>query len=94
MVKINFSKMPCYVDIRKQAKIELDIKFQFANTLYTQGSGIAMGALAMKIYNSEGEVEYNEQECKIILDFATNINPLIYDSIKDAIESQNEDNKE
>ena len=94
MVKINFSKMPCYVDIRKQAKIELDIKFQFANTLYTQGSGIAMGALAMKIYNSDGEVEYNEQECKIILDFATNINPLIYDSIKDAIESQNEDNKE
>ena len=94
MVKINFSKMPCYVDIRKQAKIELDIKFQFANTLYTQGSGIAMGALAMKIYNSEGEAEYNEQECKIILDFATNINPLIYDSIKDVIESKNEDNKE
>jgi hypothetical protein len=96
MVKINFSKIPCYVDIRKQAKIELDIKFQFANTLYTQGSGIAMGALAMKIYNSDGEVGYNEQECKIILDFATNINPLIYDSIKDVIEQQqkDEDNKE
>lgn len=96
MAKIDFSKMPCWVDIRKQGKIELDIKFQFANTLYTQGSGIAMGALAMKIYNSEGEVEYNEKECKIILDFATNINPLIYDSIKDTIEQQqkNEDNKE
>lgn len=50
----------------------------------------------MKIYNSDGEVEYNEQECKLILDFATNINPLIYDSIKDAIEQQqkDEDDKE
>jgi hypothetical protein len=55
MAKVDFSKLPCWVDIRKQGKMELDIKFQFANTLYTQGSGIAMGALAMKIYNSEGE---------------------------------------
>lgn len=94
-VTLNFAKLPCYVDIRKQGKMNLDIKFQFANALYTQGNGIAMGALAMKIYNSEGEVEYNEQECKIILDFATNINPLIYDSIKDVIEQQNnESNKE
>lgn len=92
---IDFSKLPCYVDIRKQGKIELDVKFQFSNTLYTKGSGIAMGALAMKIYNSEGAVEYNEQECNIILDFASNINPLIYDSIKDAIaEQNNEDSKE
>lgn len=93
-VTLNFTELPCYVDIRKQGKMNLDIKFQFANALYTQGNGIAMGALAMKIYNSDGDCEYNEQECKIILDFATHISPLIYDSIKDVIESQNEDNKE
>lgn len=85
MVKIDFSKLPCYVDIRKAGKMEMDVKFNFANTLYIQGHGIAMGALAMKIYNSTGGEEYNDQECKIILDFAQVISPMLYDSLKDII---------
>lgn len=86
MTKIDFSKFPCYVDIRKKGKIEMNLKFDFANAMYMRGQGIAMGALAMKIYNAEGEEEYNEQECKIILDFAYMVNPIVADSIKDYLE--------
>ena len=89
MVKLNFEKMPCYVDIRRQAKMELDIKFDFSNAMYKKGAGIAVGALALKIYNSCGDEEYNEQECRMILDFASSMNPFIRDSIKEAIEKQN-----
>lgn len=93
MVKLNFEKMPCYVDIRKQAKMELDIKFEFANTMYKSGAGVAIGALALKIYNSNDATEYNEQECNIILEFASSMNPFIYDSIKEAIGEQTDESK-
>lgn len=92
MKKINFEKLPCWVDIRKQGKIELDVKYDFANSMYMRGQGIEMGALAMKIYNSNGEQEYNDRECAIILDFANHINPMLGDSLNDIINSRNEDN--
>ncbi len=88
MVKIDFSKLPCYVDIRKMGKMEMDVKFEFSNAMYMRGQGVAMGALAMKIYNAQGEEEYNEQECKIILDFANIINPMLADSLKDIIKDK------
>lgn len=85
MTKINFSKLPCYVDIRKAGKMEMDVKYNFSNALYIQGHGVAMGALAMKIYNSTGKEEYNDEECKIILTFAQSISPMLFDSLRDII---------
>ena len=85
MVKIDFEKFPCYVDIRKEKKVEMNVKFDFANQMYIHGRGVDMGALAIKIYNSHGETEYNEQECKLIINFANNFPPVFADSIKDAI---------
>ncbi len=91
MAKIDFSKLPCWVDIRREAKILLDVKFNFANTLYMQGQGVAMGALAMKIYNAQGEEEYNAEECAIIIDFAKRINPMLADSLADIINNEEKD---
>lgn len=88
MAKLNFEKMPCYVDIRRQGKIDLDIKFEFSNAMYKSGAGIEVGALALKIYNSNGELEYSDKECAIILQFASSMNPFIHDSIKDIIEGK------
>lgn len=88
MKVINFSKLPCYVDIRKMGKVEVDVKFEFSNAMYMQGQGVAMGALAMKIYNAEGEEQYNDKECDIILSFAERVNPMLYDSLKDIIMQQ------
>ena len=88
MAKLNFKKFPCYTDIRKENKREYDLQYDLANQMYLNGSGVAMGALAMKIYNADGEQDYNEQECRIIIDFAKTLNPIIHDSIKDEIEAQ------
>lgn len=85
MKKIDFSKLPCYTDIRKQETKEVDIKFDFSNAIYMRGQGIDMGALAMKIYNAQGEEEYDEKECNIILAFAKTLSPILFDSLKDLI---------
>lgn len=89
-MKINFSKLPCFTDIRKQQKVNVDIKYNFSNALYMQGGGVEVGALAMKIYNSEGEEEYNAQECAIILQFAKKTNTMIADSIEDLMRNNYE----
>lgn len=86
-MKINFEKMPCYVDIRKAAKMELNVKFELANQLYINGRGVACGALALKIYNSNGEEEYSKEECNIIKEFSQNFSPIFYDSVEELIDS-------
>jgi len=88
-MKIDFSKLPCFTNISKQEKVNVDIKYQFSNAMYMQGGGVEIGSLAMKIYNSEGEEEYNDQECKIILEFAKKINTMIADSLEDLMNQNN-----
>ena len=85
MTKIDFTKLPCYTGIDKQYKAEQNLKNDFANMMYMQGSGVAMGALAIKIYNSQGPEEYNEQECQLMLQIASMCNPVIFDSLQDII---------
>lgn len=87
-VKIDFSALPCYVDIRKAAKMPLNVRYDFANTMYMQGSGVAMGSLAMKIYEGKGTQEFDNNECQIILDFASRINPMLRDSLQATIDEQ------
>lgn len=92
-MNINFSKFPCYTSIAKTSTVEVNIKEILANAMYMRGSGIVTGALAMKIYNSDGELDYNNQECEIIKQFSQVINPVLKDSILDFLLKQSE-NKE
>lgn len=87
-MKIDFEKLPCYTSVRKDEKVEVNVKFELANLLYTTGSGISYGALAIKIYNSKGEEEYNEDECKILLEISNRLTPIFADSLKDIVEEK------
>lgn len=71
-MKINFEKFPCFIDIKKEQKKEENVKWDFSNAMYIKGGGVAMGALAIKIYNSEGEQEYSDQECELMMQFIHN----------------------
>lgn len=88
-MKIDFTKFPCYVDIRKAAKKEMDVRYELSNAMYTYGNGIVMGALAMKIYNAGGEADYSEQEIEAIRSFAKGLSPLFSDSFNDYLTDKN-----
>ena len=70
MVAINFEAIEVYTDIAKTEKIVTNEKKGFANAMYLQGRGIAFHALALKIYNSQGEMEYSDEEYELILKIA------------------------
>lgn len=89
MKKINFEKLELFTDIAKTNKVEKNVKNEIANYIYTNGSGIEMHALALKIYNSEGETEYNEKECELIRAASHSLAPFFIDAIENALKNEN-----
>lgn len=69
MVKINFEDIGIYTDIERKTMVRLDMKKKIANDLYNHGQGIAFHALALKIYNSQGEIELSEEEYNLLMDY-------------------------
>lgn len=86
MKKIDFSKVQIFTGVSHKASVVQDIREPFADAMYQRCIGLPAHALAMKIYNSKGEEEYNEQECEIIRQCAENFwSPSIIDAVLNLI---------
>lgn len=66
-MKVNFTSFPCYVGIKKDYMIQLDIAEPLADVIYNNVSGISAHVLSEKIYKSKGEVDIDENEVKILM---------------------------
>lgn len=79
---INFSRLEVFTDIAKTRCSVIDVRNQIADAIYQTGRGIASHALALKIYNSQDEVEYTEEEFTLIKDFVAQFgSPALIDAI-------------
>ena len=87
MVKINFEDIGIYTDIERKTMVRLDMKKKIANDLYNHGQGIAFHALALKIYNSQGEIELSEEEYNLLMDYVRQMGST--PAAIDALESYN-----
>lgn len=76
MKTINFEKFEIYTAINHKEVIVQDCREGFANIIYLNGSGVACHALAMKIYKSEGETEFSDEEIALMKQFAENFGNL------------------
>lgn len=70
MAKLNFEKFTVPTGISGKNKRTGDARESFADLIYTNINGIRAHALAMKIYRSEGETEYSDDEVRLIKDVA------------------------
>lgn len=94
MVKINFEKIPIWVDLAHTTQVVKNIKKDVADTMYQHGQGIVFHALALKIYNSQGDEEYTEEEYNLIMAFAEQMaTPAVYDALKSFEPQEKENNK-
>ena len=83
-VKINFKKITVYKDIAKTKVEVIDMQDEVANTLYEKGVGIGFHALALKIYNAQGEIELDDKEYALLMAYA---NKMCTPSVIDALQS-------
>lgn len=80
-MKLNFERIEVFDDVAHTQCRIVNIKKDLADLLYKFGNGIAAHALALKIYNSQGEQEYNDEECAMIGNAAQLCTPAFIDAI-------------
>lgn len=80
-VKINFKKITVYKDIAKTKVEVIDMQDEVANALYEKGVGIGFHALALKVYNAQGEIELDDKEYGMLMAYANQMStPAIIDA--------------
>ena len=90
MKKINFKEFQIQENLFSDTKTSVDLREGFSNVVYKNSQGIKGLDLALKIYKSNGEIEFNDDELQII----KNISEICVAPITKAIQDIfNEDKK-
>ena len=90
MKKINFKEFQIQENLFSDIKTLVDLREGFSNVVYKNSQGIKGLDLALKIYKSDGEIEFNDDELQII----KNISEICVAPITKAIQDIfNEDKK-
>ena len=90
MKKINFKEFQIQENLFSNTKTSVDLREGFSNVVYKNSQGIKGLDLALKIYKSDGEIEFNDDELQII----KNISEICVAPITKAIQDIfNEDKK-
>lgn len=84
--RINFKEMTVYTGISRKETVRGDARESFADVLYTCCNGIRAKNLALRIFNSEGEIELAEEDVQLVK-MAANAycKPVFIDAINDQL---------
>lgn len=86
--KINLNRVEIYTDVAHKECMVVDIREQLANCIYQAGRGLPAHALALKIYNADGDIECDERDFAIIQEVAQErCSPNVIDALKHVIET-------
>lgn len=89
MARVNFKKFPLFMDIAHKQLLVKDVKDEMCGLIYAHGVGIAYRDLAQKIYNAEEDVVLDEEESKLLLEFARSMfTPNMIDSLEQVLATQ------
>lgn len=86
-MKIKWNEFHLYGDIGRRQEIPVENpQEEVANFILGNGRGIAAYALAQKIYNDKGDVEYNAKEAAVIKGLLENMPTAFAVALKEVIE--------
>lgn len=89
-MKLNFKEMKIQAGIADTNCYLQDVRETFADVIYRGCNGIAALELARKIYRSEGEEDYTDDEVGIIRQAASLCTPQFIESINEMIKEDKE----
>lgn len=89
MKTINLTQVKIYVDITRTDYMTVDAKKEIANMLYMNGNGLPAHALALKIYNSDGTVELDDEELTMLSEvIQSNCRPAFIDGFLELLKEE------
>lgn len=65
-MRIDFQHFNVYLSVSRKEARPMDVRETFADMIYNNVNGIKAHALALKIYESEGGVDYTDDEVKLV----------------------------
>ena len=88
-MKVNFKEVEVYTDLSKTKSIKGDARKEFANLLYNSCNGVVAHSLAIRVYESDGEIEVSPQEATLIKNMAEqHCTPAFIDGITKQLNSK------
>lgn len=81
-MEIDFSRIEIFTDVAHKNCSIADVRTQFADAIYNLGKGIEAHALALKIYNSDGPTDFNENEINLIERYSELCTPAFIDAME------------
>ena len=85
-MKIDFKKFKKYTKIDKSDFVEIDVREMFADNIFNvTGVGIADLKLAEKIFSSDGDTEFSDDEVNRVRHHAASLLPWFLDGLNDAM---------
>lgn len=92
MKKLNLKEIEIYRDITKTQKEMFDFRLDFSNLIYINAIGIMAHNLALKLYNSDGEIELTEEEVELVKNIVNSFCiPAFIDAINEQLKDQDND---
>ena len=88
MKKINLTAVKIYKDLSKKEFVTADIREELSNFIYNNTNGIQYHALALKMYNSDGIIEIDENEEKLINEMKEGLKPCVIDAIDGMLQTE------
>lgn len=87
-MKLNFQQFSVPTGVSRKNRQTGDARESFADMIYLNVNGIKAHALAMKIYQSEGAVDYSLEEVKLIREVAEKLcAPNFIDGLKEQLDN-------
>lgn len=88
MFKLNFQQFSVPTGVSRKNRQTGDARESFADMIYLNVNGIKAHALAMKIYQSEGAIDYSLEEVKLIREVAEKLcAPSFIDGLKEQLDN-------
>lgn len=95
MARINFKQLPVYTGISRKKTVTGDARESFADVLYTRMNGVRAKNLALRIFNSEGEMALDTEDERLVRFAAANLCiPSVGDAIIETLDNNPENEKE
>lgn len=83
MKTINFRQFAMFTDITKKNSVRADVSREFADAIYRGANGIVAHSVAMRIYESSGEMVLSAEEELFLREYIKgNTTPLFQDSFE------------
>lgn len=91
MKKINFRTFAFFTDITRENTVKQDVARELADLIYKNGNGVLAHDVALRIYESKGDVELTDEEVAYLEGFMRGLTPAFQDSFRANLRDKDND---